>query len=91
MFPAAPSPIDKIPHSRQRHAGQVGYVICNMKSAVEAKVGDTFHHVRDSVEPLPGFEPAKSMVCLVACLWHVVTFKSKTWVPQEDMLMSYLR
>ncbi|RUS25782.1 hypothetical protein BC938DRAFT_471670, partial [Jimgerdemannia flammicorona] len=43
------------------HGIPVGYVICNMKSASEAKIGDTFHHVHDPVEPLPGFEPAKSL------------------------------
>ncbi|CAG8521759.1 3558_t:CDS:10 [Ambispora gerdemannii] len=44
------------------HAGQVGYVICSMKVAAEAHVGDTFYHFKSPVEPLPGFEPAKSMV-----------------------------
>jgi hypothetical protein len=45
-----------------RHAGQVGYVICGMKSASEAHIGDTFHHIKSKIEPLPGFEAAKSMV-----------------------------
>lgn len=45
-----------------RHAGQVGYVICSMKVAAEAHIGDTFYHIKNPVEPLPGFEPAKSMV-----------------------------
>ena len=27
-----------------------------------ARVGDTWHHYRRPVEPLPGFKPAKSMV-----------------------------
>ncbi|CAI2163204.1 12726_t:CDS:10 [Funneliformis geosporum] len=44
------------------HAGQVGYVICSMKVAAEAHVGDTFYHIKNPVDPLPGFEPAKSMV-----------------------------
>ncbi|CAB4485586.1 GTP-binding protein lepa [Rhizophagus irregularis] len=44
------------------HAGQVGYVICSMKVAAEAHIGDTFYHIKNPVEPLPGFEPAKSMV-----------------------------
>ncbi|KAJ2793519.1 Translation factor guf1 mitochondrial, partial [Coemansia helicoidea] len=42
--------------------GQVGYVICNMKSIAEAHVGDTFYRERAPVEALPGFVPAKSMV-----------------------------
>lgn len=45
-----------------RHAGQVGYIICGMKHASEAHIGDTFHHLKSKVEPLPGFEAAKSMV-----------------------------
>ncbi|CAO3691426.1 unnamed protein product [Umbelopsis ramanniana] len=44
------------------HAGQVGYIICGMKHASEAHIGDTFHHLKSKVEPLPGFEAAKSMV-----------------------------
>ncbi|KAI8096826.1 P-loop containing nucleoside triphosphate hydrolase protein [Halteromyces radiatus] len=44
------------------HAGQVGYVVCGMKSASEAHIGDTFHHINEKVELLPGFQPAQSMV-----------------------------
>ncbi|CEI95669.1 Putative GTP-binding protein LepA [Rhizopus microsporus] len=44
------------------HAGQVGYVICGMKSASEAHIGDTFYHVGQKVDVLPGFQPAQSMV-----------------------------
>ncbi|CAG8438841.1 6429_t:CDS:10 [Acaulospora colombiana] len=43
------------------HAGQVGYIILNMKVASEAHIGDTFYHHKCPVEPLPGFEPAKPM------------------------------
>ncbi|GBG59271.1 hypothetical protein CBR_g32286 [Chara braunii] len=42
--------------------GQVGYVITGMRSTQEASVGDTFHHAKCPVEPLPGFKPAKHMV-----------------------------
>ncbi|MFH0898692.1 MAG: translation elongation factor 4 [bacterium] len=44
------------------YTGQVGYVICGMKTVKEARVGDTFYHSKYPVEPLPGFKPAKSMV-----------------------------
>jgi translation elongation factor EF-4 len=44
------------------YAGQVGYVVCSMKNAKEAHIGDTFYKFKHPVEPLPGFEPAKSMV-----------------------------
>ncbi|CAA7403002.1 unnamed protein product [Spirodela intermedia] len=43
-------------------SGQVGYVVSGMRSTKEARVGDTLHHARSSVEPLPGFKPAKHMV-----------------------------
>ncbi|KAL7412181.1 GTP-binding protein lepa [Mrakia frigida] len=43
-------------------AGQVGYVVCNMKAASEAIVGDTFHKQHENVEPLPGFRQTKPMV-----------------------------
>jgi len=39
--------------------GQVGYVICNMKTPGEARVGDTMCSFLEieSVDALPGFEP----------------------------------
>ncbi|KAJ1797973.1 Translation factor guf1 mitochondrial [Coemansia sp. RSA 2399] len=46
----------------QLQVGQVGYIVCNMKSVAEAHVGDTFHKDKFPVDPLPGFVPAKSMV-----------------------------
>ncbi|KAL8231529.1 hypothetical protein R6Q57_001313 [Mikania cordata] len=42
--------------------GQVGYVVSGMRSTKEARVGDTLFHSRTTVEPLPGFKPAKHMV-----------------------------
>ncbi|KAI5558850.1 hypothetical protein BDE02_17G069200 [Populus trichocarpa] len=42
--------------------GQVGYIVSGMRSTKEARVGDTLHHSRFSVESLPGFKPAKHMV-----------------------------
>ncbi|ORY96206.1 P-loop containing nucleoside triphosphate hydrolase protein [Syncephalastrum racemosum] len=44
------------------HAGQVGYVICGMKTASEAYVGDTFHHLNEKIEALPGFQAVQPMV-----------------------------
>ncbi|KAK9682423.1 hypothetical protein RND81_10G072800 [Saponaria officinalis] len=43
-------------------SGQVGYVVSGMRSTKEARVGDTLHHARIVVEPLPGFKPARHMV-----------------------------
>ncbi|KAJ7520796.1 hypothetical protein O6H91_19G023300 [Diphasiastrum complanatum] len=42
--------------------GQVGYIVTGMRSTQEARIGDTLHHIRTVVEPLPGFKPAKHMV-----------------------------
>lgn len=46
-----------------RYAGQVGYIIAGMKKTNEAQIGDTIHHQSSPVEALPGFKPAKPMVC----------------------------
>ena len=45
-------------------AGQVGYVVCGMKKSSEAHIGDTFFIQGKEVDPLPGFEELKSMVCV---------------------------
>ncbi|XP_028780531.1 translation factor GUF1 homolog, mitochondrial isoform X5 [Neltuma alba] len=42
--------------------GQVGYVVSGMRSTKDARVGDTLFHTRSTIEPLPGFKPAKHMV-----------------------------
>lgn len=46
--------------------GQVGWMICNMKSVPEASIGDTLHHSHVSVEALPGFKPSVPMVYCTA-------------------------
>lgn len=44
-------------------AGQVGYLICNIKSLDMVHVGDTVAHANDTaVEALPGYQPPKRMV-----------------------------
>ncbi|KAL0491866.1 translation factor GUF1, mitochondrial [Acrasis kona] len=43
--------------------GQVGYIVCNMRTAAEARVGDTLYRKDQPIDkPLPGFKPAKPMV-----------------------------
>uniref|UniRef100_A0A2P2LSQ0 Uncharacterized protein MANES_17G023200 n=1 Tax=Rhizophora mucronata TaxID=61149 RepID=A0A2P2LSQ0_RHIMU len=42
--------------------GQVGYIVTGMRSTKDARVGDTLYHTRTTVEPLPGFKPARHMV-----------------------------
>jgi len=46
------------------HAGEVGYVICNIKKLQDVVVGDTLTHQKESerAEMLPGFRKAKPMV-----------------------------
>jgi GTP-binding protein LepA len=44
-------------------AGQVGYIICNIKSLDQVHVGETITHAGDtSVPALPGYQPPKRMV-----------------------------
>jgi GTP-binding protein LepA len=44
-------------------AGEVGYVATGLKSVRDARVGDTVTSVaRPAVQPLPGYQPAKSLV-----------------------------
>ena len=44
-------------------AGDVGYVIANIKSTAEVKVGDTMTaHAHPATEPLPGFQEIQPMV-----------------------------
>ncbi|KAL9657410.1 hypothetical protein ABK040_014397 [Willaertia magna] len=49
-------PVDKL------YQGQVGYLICGMKSTKEAQIGDTLYLSDTSIEPLPGFKQARPMV-----------------------------
>ncbi len=44
-------------------AGEVGYLICNIKSLKEVRIGDTVVHLNDTtVQPLEGYQPPKRMV-----------------------------
>nr|CAG4712546.1 unnamed protein product [Naegleria fowleri] len=49
-------PVDKL------FQGQVGYLVCGMKSTKEAQIGDTLYLCDSKIEPLPGFKQAKPMV-----------------------------
>ncbi len=45
-------------------AGEVGWLVCNIKTIHDVRIGDTVTHerIRDSVEPLPGYREPKPMV-----------------------------
>ena len=44
-------------------AGEVGFVIANIKRVADTRIGDTItDHSRPAAEPLPGFEEIKPMV-----------------------------
>lgn len=50
-------PVDKL------RAGEVGYLICNIKSLKDVRIGDTVVHANDeTVQPLEGYQPPKRMV-----------------------------
>ena len=52
-----PSPADDL------SAGQIGYIVTNLKSAQLARVGDTVTTEADpATQPLPGYQPAKPFV-----------------------------
>jgi GTP-binding protein LepA len=54
--------IDYIPKD-ELSAGEVGYVIANIKNLQETRVGDTITDEKNPAsEPLPGYKPAKPMV-----------------------------
>ncbi|CAK8675644.1 unnamed protein product [Clavelina lepadiformis] len=44
------------------YAGQVGYIVCGMRSTSEAQIGDTLYHPKHPVEPVPGFVKPKPVV-----------------------------
>lgn len=43
-------------------AGEVGYIIANVKDVKDSRVGDTICKANSNVDPLPGFKKAKQMV-----------------------------
>ena len=43
-------------------AGEVGYLICNIKTIHDVKIGDTVAHTRGDATPLPGYEEPVSYV-----------------------------
>jgi len=54
--------IDYIPKD-ELTAGEVGYVIANIKNVRESRVGDTITESKNPAkEPLPGYKPSKPMV-----------------------------
>lgn len=46
----------------QLQAGQVGYLICNIKQISQVHIGDTVSVPNDPAEPLPGYKKPKRMV-----------------------------
>ncbi len=48
--------------SESLEAGQVGYLICNIKSLDAAHIGDTISTVNNSADPVPGYAQPNRMV-----------------------------
>lgn len=54
--------IDRVP-AKKLAAGEVGYLVCNIRNVSDAKVGDTVTHAEHGADtPLPGYKEIKSMV-----------------------------
>ncbi len=53
----------KMQATDELRTGDVGYIIANMKSAADVKIGDTYTNLADPCsEPLPGFKEIRPMV-----------------------------
>ena len=53
----------KMQATDQLETGDVGYIIANMKSAADVKIGDTYTNLQNPcAEPLPGFKEIRPMV-----------------------------
>ena len=53
----------KMQATDELHTGDVGYIIANMKSAADVKIGDTYTNLADPCsKPLPGFKEIRPMV-----------------------------
>ena len=53
----------KMTRTDSLEAGDVGYIIANMKSAADVKIGDTYtDYMRPCPSPLPGFKEIRPMV-----------------------------
>uniref|UniRef100_F6QIK7 Translation factor GUF1 homolog, mitochondrial n=1 Tax=Ciona intestinalis TaxID=7719 RepID=F6QIK7_CIOIN len=44
------------------YAGQVGYIVCGMKTVADAQIGDTLYHHKHPVQGLPKFKKARPVV-----------------------------
>ena len=52
-------------------AGEVGFLIANIKNVADTKIGDTITEENNpAIEPLPGFEEIKPMVIFAGALHH---------------------
>ena len=53
----------KMQATQELSTGDVGYIIANMKSAADVKIGDTYTNLQNPcAEPLPGFKEIRPMV-----------------------------
>ncbi|MQF48605.1 elongation factor 4 [SAR202 cluster bacterium AC-647-N09_OGT_505m] len=55
--------LPRLTQMNRLHAGEVGYIATGLKNVKECRVGDTITLAeRPTAEPLPGYQPLKSMV-----------------------------
>ncbi|OWA52150.1 Translation factor GUF1-like protein, mitochondrial [Hypsibius exemplaris] len=72
---------DKV-SAEKLYAGQVGYIMCGMKTTKEAQIGDTVSHKSSPVPPILPIRPAKQM--------HPEE-KSKAKPAASDVVAAYIR
>ena len=48
--------------TNELHAGETGYIICNIKDLADVRIGDTLFQTNHPVEALPGYKEPQSVV-----------------------------
>ncbi len=51
-------------YEQELKAGEIGFIVTNIKDLSQVEVGDTIFHAKEIVEPLPGYRQAKPVVFL---------------------------
>ncbi|RVW71658.1 Translation factor GUF1-like, mitochondrial [Vitis vinifera] len=69
--------------------GQVGYVVSGMRSTKEARVGDTLHHNKSIIEPLPGIVLFYHPFLGLVGKGTKVSFWTDHWCGNEELAQTF--